>query len=427
MNKIDLSTGQKIYDLALKLWPINRSLTGQGTRETLSIIKKEIPNLEIKEIPSGTKVFDWIIPKEWKITEAWIIDPDGNKICNFAENNLHVVGYSFPVNKKINLNELNDHLYSLPNQADAIPYVTSYYEERWGFCIADNERKKLKNGTYEVFIDSTHFDGSMTYGELLIPGQQKDEIFLSTYICHPSMANNEISGPCVTTFLSKWLNNLKDRKYSYRIIFIPETIGSIAYLSKNFEYMKKKIIAGFNITCVGDERAYSFLPSRNGQFISDKFARHTLYWTDKNYISYNWSERGSDERQYCSPGIDLPIASLMRSRYGEYKEYHTSLDKLGTVVSKKGLEESYKLIKECIQIIENNFRPESKILCEPFLSKRNLYPKLTSKSGIKPIIMDVLTYCDGTNDYLDISKKLGVSELIVKKTIKILQKHDLIK
>ena len=418
--------GGKIFRLAEELWPLNRSITGAGSRNTLKILKRENNELKILNFKSNSKAFDWKVPLEWVIKDAYILAPDGKKICDFKKNNLHLVQYSHSINKTLTLNELKKNIHFLKKQPKAIPYVTSYYNKKWGFCLEYNKFKKLKKGNYKVFINSFFKKGYLNIGEIILKGKTSKEVLLSTYICHPSMANNELSGPVVLSQITKWLKSFS-RKYTYRIIFVSETIGSISYLSKNYKVLQNKTIAGFNLSCLGDERAYSFMPSRNGQTISDKIGLRVIKSKDKNFKFYDWSKRGSDERQYCSPGIDLPIASLMRSRYGEYKEYHTSLDKLGTVVSKKGLEESYKLIKECIQIIENNFRPKSKILCEPFLSKRNLYPKFTSKAGIKPIIMDVLTYCDGTNDYLDISKKLGVSELMVKKTIKILQKHELIK
>ena len=252
--------GNDIYKFAKKLWPINRSLTGKGVRETLDEIKKILPDLVINEVPSGTKVFDWTVPKEWHINEAWIKTPSGKKICDFHKNNLHIVGYSKPIHKKMSLQDLQKNLFSIEAKANAIPYITSYYKENWGFCISQSDRDNLEKGEYEVFIDSKLFEGNLSYGELLIEGEIKSEIFLSTYICHPSMANNELSGPCVTTFLAKWISSLKKRKYSYRIIFIPETIGSVTYLSKNFKEMKKNIIAGFNVTCIGDDRKYSFLP-----------------------------------------------------------------------------------------------------------------------------------------------------------------------
>ena len=304
--------GKQIYSLCEALWPITRSITGDGVRETFSVIKKILPDLKVYEVETGTNCFDWTIPKEWNIKNAYIIDPDGHKIVDFKQNNLHVVSYSIPVNKTMPLAELQKHLHSLPSQPDAIPYVTSYYEERWGFCMADNQRKQLKGGQYQVCIDSELKDGSLTYGEILIPGKSRKEIFISTYVCHPSMANNELSGPTVTTYLTKWIKSLTDMYYSYRIIFIPETIGSICYVSKNIDHMKEHIHAGYNVSCVGDNNAYSFLPSRNEKTLSDQVALHVLKHTHPDFVSYSYLDRGSDERQYCSPGVDLPIASVMK-------------------------------------------------------------------------------------------------------------------
>ena len=288
--------GNDIHKFASQLWPLNRSLTGEGLRETLKQISKHLPNLSIKSVKSGTKVFDWIVPPEWYVSEAYIIDPNGKKICDFTTNNLHLVGYSMPLNKKISLKELQKHLHSVPENRDAIPYVTSYYEKRWGFCLSQNQRESLKEGEYNVVINSKIFSGKLNYGELILPGKVDKEIFISTYICHPSMANNELSGPTVTTYLAKWLKELPNRYYTYRIIFIPETIGSITYLSSNLKHLKNKVIAGFNVSCVGDERSYSYLPSRNGNTISDKVAKHVLKWIAPNYKCYSWLERGSDEQ-----------------------------------------------------------------------------------------------------------------------------------
>jgi len=399
--------GCELYEFAESLWPLNRSLTGEGVRETLLTIKAILPNLKIIEVPTGTKVFDWNVPKEWVISDAYIITPEGEKICHFGTNNLHVVGYSTPYKGKLSLEELQDHLHSLPDQPDAIPYVTSYYAPRWGFCITEEKRRTLKTGEYEVFIDSQLIDGNLNYGELIITGDTKEEIFLSTYICHPSMANNELSGPTVTTFLAKWLTELPNRKYTYRIIFIPETIGSLTYLSKNLEILKDRVKAGFNITCIGDERSYSFVPSRQCNSLSDKVARHVLKWVDPEFKEYSWRDRGSDERQYCSPGIDLPVASIMRTKYGAYPEYHTSLDKLGTVVTGTGLLGGFNVIKSAIEALEKNLTPRATVLGEPNMGKRGLYPTLSQKGIYQDVrlMMDVLTYSDGTQSMLEIAEK----------------------
>ena len=405
-----MTFGNDIHRLATELWPINRSITGDGVRLTLGILKQKLSNLRIYEVPSGTQVFDWVVPKEWKVRDAWIKDPNGEKFCDFSRNNLHLVGYSTPIHKTLSLDELSKFLYSLPNQPHAIPYVTSYYEERWGFCLSENERKTLIEGNYEVFIDSELFNGSLTYGELIIPGHSDKEIFFSTYICHPSMANNELSGPTVTTFLASWIESLDDRRFSYRIVFIPETIGSITYLSKNIDLMKRNVVAGFNVNCVGDERAYSFLPSRNGNTISDVVGKHVLKWIDKDFVEYKWADRGSDERQYCAPYVDLPIASLMRTKPPLYEEYHTSLDDLLNVVTPQGLEGGYNALKRAVEALENNYFPSVKVFGEPNLGKRGLYPTLSTNYMAPEVLlmMDLITWSDGKHSLLEIAELCDV-------------------
>jgi len=268
----------------------------------------------------------------------------------------------------------------------------------------------LEEGDYEIVIDSRLFFGELNYGELVIPGKTEEEIFLSTYVCHPSMANNELSGPTVLTYLGEWLSGLPDLKYTYRIVFAPETIGSITYLSKNYQHLKANVVAGFNVSCVGDDRSYSYLPSRNGGTISDRVAQHVLKWIDPNYKKYSWLDRGSDERQYCAPGIDLPIASIMRSKYGEYPEYHTSLDNLEEVVTPSGLNGGYQAIQKALELLERNIRYTVNVLCEPQMGKRGLYPTLSTKSIDEDvtIMMNFLSLCDGRNSMLDIAEKLGV-------------------
>lgn len=420
--------GYEIHSLAKQLWKINRSLTGEGVRETLSILKESIPDLSVVEVPTGTKVFDWSIPKEWRVNDAYIIAPSGRKICSFKENNLHLVGYSIPIKIKLSLADLQSNLYSLPEQPTAIPYITSYYKERWGFCLTQQERDSLEDGEYEVFVDTVLFDGSLTYGELFIKGKSEKEVFISTYICHPSMANNELSGPTVTTFIAKWLADRSDNRFSYRFVFIPETIGSITYLSKNKEHLRSKVFAGFNVTCIGDNRDYSYLPSRNGNTISDVVSRHILQHICPTYKSYKWTDRGSDERQYCSPGIDLPIVSIMRTKYGKYDEYHTSLDDLINVVTPAGLDGGYTALKLAIEALEKNQYPKVNVFCEPQLGKRGLYPTLSTKSSGAEVrlMMDLITWSDGTKSILEIAEICEVPVWQLYPIVEKLLEHSLL-
>lgn len=401
---------QEIYDFVEKIYPFPRSITGNGVRQTLQEIQHHLPELKTHEIPSGTHVFDWQIPDEWNIHDAYVMDESGQRIIDWKKNNLHVVSYSTPVDTTMTLEELNQHLYSLPEQPEAIPYITSYYKPRWGFCITHNQREQLKEGQYRVVIDSQLKPGSLTYGELIIKGEESSEILLSTYVCHPSMANNECSGPAVTTFLAKWLLNQQSRRHTYRIVYIPETIGSIAYLSRNIEQMKAHTVAGFVITCAGDNRDFSFMPSRLANTIADKVALHVLKHNTPKFTQYSFLERGSDERQYCAPMVDLPVVSVMRSKYGKYPEYHTSLDNL-SLVSPEGLGGTYELLKKCLTALERNYRYQITTLCEPQLGKRNLYPTLSTKSSVGDQIktmMNLLAYCDGEKDLLDISEIIKV-------------------
>lgn len=410
-KKEPIETGRLMYNLAKELFPICRSITGNGVRKTLNIIKREIPELCIHEVESGTECFDWSIPLEWNISDAYVNDPDGNKIVDFKKNNLHVVGYSSSVDMVMTLDELKKHLYTSPMQPDAIPYVTSYYNRTWGFCITHNQYSKLKAGDYQVYINSSLENGSLTYGELIIPGKTKEEIFISTYICHPSLANNELSGPCVATYIAKWLSEQENHRYSYRIIFIPETIGSILYLSRHLHHLKKHVIAGFNVTCAGDERTYSYLPSRKGNTLADKVAVHVLKHIYPNFKRYSFVDRESDERQYCSPGVDLPLVSIMRSKYGTYQEYHTSKDDL-SLITPDGLSGTYKVLRYCITCLEHNVKLKSTVICEPNLGKRNLSANISHKSGSADIQSRrarlIFSFADGENDLLDIAALMGV-------------------
>jgi aminopeptidase-like protein len=425
LNMENEKIGKEVYELIRRLFPICRSITGNGVRETLKIIEEHIP-IKIHEVLTGTKVFDWTVPKEWNIKDAYVKNKDGDKIIDFKKNNLCVVGYSTPLNKTVSLLELQEHLYSLPDQPEAVPYVTSYYKERWGFCIAHKYREQLKDGEYKVFIDSELKDGALTYGELIIPGKTEKEVFLSTYVCHPSMANNELSGPAVMAFLTKWVLS-KQRRYTYRIIFIPETIGSITYLSKNLEIMKKNVLAGFNISCVGDNKAYSYLPTRNGNTYADKVVLNILSFQHPDFIKYSFLNRGSDERQYNSPGVDLPVCSVMRSKYGAYPEYHTSLDNLD-FISPQGLAGAYDALKECLMLIEENRKYKINCLGEPQLGKRGLYPTISTKSSGNEVrsMMDFIAYADGENDLIDISNKTRIPVWELYPIIEKLMKGDLL-
>jgi aminopeptidase-like protein len=402
--------GKQMHDWAKDLFPICRSITGPGVRETLKYIQNILPELKIYSVPSGTKAFDWTVPDEWIIRDAFVLDDSGNKIIDFNNSNLHVLNYSEPVDKWLELDELKPHLYSLPKQPNAIPYVTSYYQRNWGFCLTDNQRKILKPGQYHAVVDSELKPGVLNYGELIIPGETEREIFISTYICHPSMANNELSGPVVTTALAQWLSSLKKKHYTYRIIFIPETIGSIVYLSRNLDYLKKNVIAGFNITCIGDDRCFSFLPSRDGKTLSDKVALHVLKYTDPQFKRYTWLDRGSDERQYCAPGIDLPVVNMMRSKHGTYPEYHTSLDDL-SFVTPSGLEGGHRIHQNAIKILEKNTIVKNTVLGEPQLGKRGLRPNIGEKDNLYKfkILMDILSYSDGKMTILEIANALNES------------------
>jgi len=399
-----------MYDWAKDLFPICRSITGQGVRDTLKYIKTLLPDLEIKSIESGTKCFDWVIPQEWSIKNAYLENEFGERIIDFKDSNLHVVGYSEPVDEWFSFEEIQNFIYSLEDQPKAIPYVTSYYSKNFGFCMSHEKRKKLKNCKYHAFIDSEKKNGVLNYGELLIKGKKEKEILLSTYICHPSLANDNLSGIVVTSALAMWIKSLKQTEYSFRIIFIPETIGSIAYISQNLEELKNKIHAGFNVTCVGDDKNYSFLPSRNGNTIADKAGMHILNHAVKNYTQYSWLDRGSDERQFCSPGVDLPVVSIMRSKYGEFPEYHTSRDNL-EFISQKGLQGAFSVIKETISAIDKDFFPKLTLLCEPKMSERGLYPKINSKDNHSYIeaktIMNLISYCDGRLSLIEIGNLIN--------------------
>ena len=419
------NTGNEIYDLVEDLFPICRSITGNGVRETLEIIKKHIP-IETHEIPTGTKVFDWVIPKEWNITDAYVKNSKGEKIIDFKKSNLHILNYSIPINKKVSLSELKEHVFTLPEHPNWIPYRTSYYEENWGFCITHEQFEKLTEDEYEVVIESTLKEGHLTYGELLLKGESENEILFSCYVCHPSMCNDNLSGVSLLTFLAKYISK-KKLKYSYRFLFIPETIGAITWLSVN-EKKVNKIKGGLVATCLGDQGNITYKKTRDGHSIIDKIVEKVLKESGEKYEIIDFFPAGSDERQFSSPGFNLPIGSMTRTIYGKFPQYHTSADNLDFVQPRyfQSTFEKYVLViskledcfvstsisKESIQKDSNeknglmfkNIYPK----CEPNLGKRGLYDMIgAKKDGLdnKMPIFWVLNFSDGENSLLDISQR----------------------
>lgn len=433
---VNVNEGQEMYDFVCKIFHYCRSLTGEGVRQTLNDLREFItqgggPELQVFEVPSGTKAFDWTVPREWKIREAYIEDEVGNHIIDMKYNNLHVLGYSTPVDKWVGLDELKEHVYTQPDQPDYIPYVTSYYKERFGFCMSENMKNSLPEGKYHMYIDSELFDGVLNYAEIVIPGETDEEVFFSTYFCHPSMANNECSGPALSGELVKYVMSLPQRRYTYRFVYVPETIGSITYLGQgeHLSKLQKSMVAGFNLSCVGDNRDYSIVESRHANTLADRVLKNVLhYHTDNKYSTYSFLKRGSDERQYNAPGVDLPVVGFCRSKFGEYPEYHTSADDL-SLVSPEGLQGAYDVMTQVIDALEMNQSYQVQVLCEPQLGKRGLYPTTSQKGSYDKVIAirDFIAYADGKTDLIDISDKIlvPIGELI--KVVKKLKVNNVIK
>ncbi|MCR4923289.1 MAG: DUF4910 domain-containing protein [Lachnospiraceae bacterium] len=418
-----MDEGRWMYDLCREIFPICRSITGDGVRKTFEIFSKYVDNLKLTEVKSGTKVFDWTIPKEWNIEDAYVEDEEGRRIIDFKETNLSVLGYSTPIDKVMELEELMPHLYSLEDQPELIPYVTSYYKERWGFCLSDIKKKALKPGKYRAVIKSSLKEGSLTYGEMYFKGRSNKEIFLSSYVCHPSMGNNECSGQALMIALARYIGAMKDRRYSYRLVLLPETIGAITYLSKNLKEMQERIIAGFNLTCVGDNRDYSIVHSRYGDTLADKVLTNILKYETESFSDYSYLKRGSDERQYQAPGVDIPLVCFCRSKYHVYPEYHTSADDLN-LISPEGLAGSFNVMTRCIEALEKNDRYRVTCLCEPQLGKRGLVPTMSSKETYQETLAlkDILAYTDGRNDIIELSDIIEEPvSLIVKVMDKLLE------
>lgn len=423
--------GTDTYELMKILYPICRSITGNGVRETLKIIQKIIP-IELIEVPSGTKVYDWTIPKEWNVTDAYVKDSNGKKIIDFKKSNIHLLNYSLPVHTKLKLSKLKKHLFTLPEFPDWIPYLTSYYDEKWGFCLTHNEYMNLKDDVFEVVIDSSLEDGHLTYSELLIRGERKEEFLLSTYICHPSLCNDNLSGPVILTYLAKHLLKIKEKeglKNSYRFLFIPETIGAITWLSDNEEKVPN-IKYGLVATCLGDSGNFNYKKSRNGSALIDKIVEKVLIDSGNPYEIIDFFPSGSDERQFCSPGFNMPIGSLLRSVYACYPEYHTSADDLD-FINPVNLAESFQKYLDVIYIVETNetyitLNPK----CEPQLGKRGLYDKIGGLKNVSTDIMAiswVLNLSDGDNSILDISIRSKLPFKKIKIAAEILERENLLK
>jgi aminopeptidase-like protein len=395
-----------------RLWPLLRSITGDGVRHTLDILSELVP-MERHEIPSGTNVFDWTVPQEWVVRDAFILAPDGKRILDMAKNNLHLLNYSIPFRGEVSRAELDQHLHSLPELPQAIPYVTSYYEPRWGFCLSQDQRDGLPEGAYQVVIDTDHINGSLTYGEAVLPGTETAEVLISTNVCHPSLANNELSGPLVSAFLYRRLESMKERRLTYRFVFIPETIGCIAFLSTRGQHLRDNLVAGYSVTCIGDDAPFTYKRSRAGNSLADRAALYVLSQEDGigSSILDFFPDGGSDERQYCSPGFDLPVGSLMRSMYLKYPEYHTSLDNRD-FISFQAMSRSIDVYYRVMQALDVNLTYLNLMPWgEPQLGKRGLYPTLgvIDRSGRTSALRWLLNFADGDHDLLSIAERSGQS------------------
>jgi aminopeptidase-like protein len=397
--------GIGMYDLIAKLYPICRSITGDGVRQSLHILQKLIP-LVVNEVPTGTRVFDWTIPKEWNVRDAYVKNSLGEKVIDFQVSNLHLLNYSIPIHRKMSLSDLREHLFTLPEQPDLIPYRTSYYKENWGFCLSYNQLKQLGDGEYEVFIDSSLENGYLTYGEYYLPGEVEDEVLFSCHTCHPSLCNDNLSGIALASFLAKHLSSHTNR-YSYRFLFIPGTIGSIAWLSLN-EAKTHHIKYGLVISGVGDAGGMTYKKSRRSNAEIDRIAIHILSHVEQESKIEEFSPYGYDERQYCSPGFDLPVGRLTRTPFGKYAEYHTSADNL-EFVKPSFLADSLGTYLKIVEVIENNKRYlniNSK--CEPQLGKRGLYGNVGGEQDKKVdemAMLWVLNLSDGTHTLFDIAER----------------------
>ena len=419
-------TAEEMFDLIRSLYPICRSITGNGVRQTLKILQQHVP-LTIQEVPTGTPVFDWTVPKEWNIRDAYIKNSKGDKIVDFQTCNLHVLNYSVPVKKKVSLAELKAHSFTMPEQPGWIPYRTSYYKENWGFCLSHNQLLALPDGEYEVFIDTSLQNGHLTYGEYWLKGQTEDEVLISTHVCHPSLVNDNLSGIALAAFLAKHLSKLSLR-YSYRFLFTPGTIGSITWLSLN-EARASRIKHGLVLACLGAPGKFTYKKSRQGNAEIDRAVLQALKDTDEPYEVMDFSPYGYDERQFCSPGFNLPVGCFMRTPHGKFPEYHTSADNL-ELVKPQYLGDS---LSKCLIILETlernrtylNLNPK----CEPQLGKRGLYGAIggSTDGRLREFAMLwILNLSDGKHTLLDMAERSGLAFVLIKDAAEALYKQNLL-
>jgi aminopeptidase-like protein len=412
-------SGRKLHQFAAQLYPICRSITGNGLRQTLAMIGDRIP-LQISEVATGTAVFDWMVPKEWNIRDAYIKDSAGRRVVDFRQNNLHVLNYSTPIHVTLPLSKLKEHLFTLPEHPDRIPYRTSYYRSEWGFCLTHKQLLALDEGGYEIYIDTTIEDGYLTFGESYLPGQSSEEVLISVHVCHPSLANDNLSGLAVATSLAQLLVDI-DRRYSYRFLFIPGTIGAITWLAQNPE-ASKRVRHGLVLTCVGDAGAFHYKRSRRGDAEIDRAAAHVLRHCEEPAEVLDFSPYGYDERQYCSPGFNLPVGCLMRSVWGTFSEYHTSADNLD-FIQPDSLARSLRACVAIVNVLENNRRyVNQNPYCEPQLGKRDLY-RSTGGDSIGTEInarLWVLNLSDGDHSLLDIAERSNIPFFMISEAARLL-------
>ena len=418
--------GQALHDCVRELYPICRSITGNGVRETLAVLARRIP-LELHEVPSHTQVLDWKVPREWNIRDAWIADASGRRVVDFRQHNLHVVNFSVPVRARMSLEELRPHLHTLPDRPDLIPYRTSYYEENWGFCLTQRQFDALTPGSYEVCIDSQLTDGSLTYGELVLPGSSPDEILVSAHVCHPSLADDNLSGIAVASFLAAELAAQKNRRHTFRFVFAPGTIGAITWLDRNRD-TAKRIKHGLTLTCLGDHHQFTYKGTVGGAALIDRAAKQALAHSGFAHQLIDFFPYGYDERQYNSPGFRLPVGSLMRGRHGQFPEYHTSGDNLGFVSGEK-MAESLGVLRAIVDILEHDQRYRNLApFGEPQLGSRGLYRAVggTNIPDLQLAMLWVLNLSDGAHSLLDIAERAKMSFTAISKAADLLLEHALL-